>query len=62
MHWMLTSASEHPDQEDKAAEREAHEQVVAVFLDETIEKPGHLQNVLARVFHTLFPTASIMQL
>lgn len=41
MDWTGAPSGEHPNEEDYATQREAHEQIVTVFLDDSIEKPRH---------------------
>lgn len=47
------TAREHPHEENHTAECEAHEQIVTVFLNDSIEKPGHFEYEAGWMFHKL---------
>ena len=53
MHRAGATAGEHPHEENHTAECEGHEQIVTVFLDDSIEKPRHFEHVMGWILHKL---------
>jgi hypothetical protein len=48
---MLAASREDPSDDAEADEPEHHEQLVAVFLDHSIQELGHARQVLNGMFH-----------